>query len=140
MFVRSVSYKEKERILLSALARARPLGNAQEFSGSSVTPFVGRFGYPKVNVGILAPPMHDEFAKRLDAPRDWAVQNASIQAVVDFRSQMINSRFTSDVKSPVKLVELAQDIAMSSVPMDLDVVLEKNFSKEKILLFFIKIT
>lgn len=126
MFVRSVSYKEKERILISALAKARPLAFAQEFSGSSVAPFVGRFGYPKVNVGIMAPPVHDENAGRFDAPRDWAQNNASISHVVDLRSQMINSRFVSDIKSPDKLVELAQDVAMSKSAVDVDVSLEKK--------------
>ncbi|MBS3147545.1 hypothetical protein J4219_01530 [Candidatus Woesearchaeota archaeon] len=126
MFVRSVSYKEKERILISALAKARHLECAQEFSGSSVTPFVGRFGYPKVDVGIMAPPIRDEQAKRFDAPREWAQNNATIAQVVDFRSQMINSRFVSDVKSPDKLVELAQDVAMSKSTIDIDVLLEKK--------------
>ena len=42
-----------------------------DFFGSAPAPFVGRFGYPSVNVGILAPPEIKEDAWLHDAPLDW---------------------------------------------------------------------
>ncbi len=126
MIIKGVSYKEKERILNNALARARPLTSQQEFTGSAPAPFVGRFGYPYVNVGILAPQQHDDNAWRYDAPRHWANNNLGIPDVVAYRTSMVNSRFTSNVKQPDKLVEIAQDVAMAARPVDIDVILEKK--------------
>ena len=126
MIIKGVTYKQKEQILSQALLRARPLTDHQEFTGSSPAPFVGRFGYPYVNVGILAPTVHDDNAWLYDAPRHWAKNNLGISDVVDYRTAMINSRFTSNVKQPDKLVEIAQDVAMAARPVDVEVELEKK--------------
>ncbi len=126
MIIKGVTYKEKERILQHALLKAKPLTCQQEFTGSAPAPFVGRFGYPFVNVGILAPQQHDENAWQYDAPRHWAQQNMGIADVAAFRASMVNSRFTSNVKQPDKLVEIAQDVAMAAKPVDIEVVLEKK--------------
>ncbi|VVB81112.1 Uncharacterised protein [uncultured archaeon] len=126
MLIKGVKYKEKELILSSALIRAKPLTQKESFTGTAPAPFVGRFGYPFVNVGILAPPRHDEDAWLYDAPGHWAKTNTGIREVVDYRTRMVNSRFTSNVKQPDKLVEIAQDVAMASKPVDIDVSLEKK--------------
>jgi len=126
MFVKSVSYKEKERILLNAMTLAKPLTAHQNFQGSGVAPFVGRFGYPNVNVGILAPPEIREDAWHFDAPRSWAQEQLQINDVVSLRSGMVHGKFESNVKQPTKLVEVAQEVAMASRPADVDVSLEKR--------------
>lgn len=126
MFIKGVKFKEKERILSYALAHAKPLAQKEAYLGSAAAPFVGRFGYPHVNVGIMAPPQHEEKAWEFDAPRYWAKQNATIQQVVSYRTAMINSRFVSNVKKPDKLVELVQEVAMSEKTVDIDVTLAKK--------------
>jgi hypothetical protein len=126
MIIKGVTYKEKERILQYALFKAKPLTGQQEFTGTAPAPFVGRYGYPYVNVGILAPQKHDEDAWAYDAPRHWAQQNMGIADVAAFRASLVNSRFTSNVKQPDKLVEIAQDVAMSAKPVDINVELEKK--------------
>ena len=135
MIIKGVSYKEKERILTSALAKAKPLTSKQEFTGSAPAPFVGRFGYPHVNVGILAPPEHDEEAWRYDAPRHWAKNDLGISEIANYRASMVNSRFVSNVKHPDKLVEIAQDVAMAKKPVDINVSLDRkpslNLSTDK---------
>ena len=126
MIIKGVTYKEKERILQHALFKAKPLTSKQEFTGTAPAPFVGKFGYPYVNVGILAPQEHNENAWQYDAPRHWAQQNMGIADVAAFRASLVNSRFTSNVKQPDKLVEIAQDVAMASNPVDIEVSLEKK--------------
>ncbi len=126
MILKGVSYKEKERILQHALLKAKPLTSQQEFTGTAPAPFVGRFGYPYVNVGILAPQQHDDNAWEYDAPRYWAQKNMGIADVAAFRASLVNSRFTSNVKQPDKLVEIAQDVAMAAKPVDIEVALEKK--------------
>jgi hypothetical protein len=124
MFIKGVKYREKERILTSVMAKTKPL--SQEFTGSAPAPFVGRFGYPNVNVGIMSPQEHDENAWQYDAPRHWAVQNMGIADVAEFRANLVNSRFVTNVKQPDKLVEIAQDVAMAKKPVDINVELEKK--------------
>lgn len=122
MFVR-ITYKEKERILMNALKRA-PLAKA-EFSGSGVAPFVGRFGYPFVNVGLLSPPQIEADAWKFDAPRFWANTNHKIPEIVNYRAGLVNSSQKSNVKIPEKIVTIAQEVAMADRPVDVDIQLEK---------------
>lgn len=126
MRIKSVSYKEKERILMGALRRARPLTLKEEFSGSAAAPFVGRFGYPEVNVGILAPPTHLNDVWKFDAPTFWSRSQSSISQIVDYRSSMIKSTFKDSVRSKGRMVEIAQDIALSKNTVDVDVELKKK--------------
>ena len=68
----------------------------QNYFGESPNIFVGRYGYPRVNVGILS----NEFLPRdVDQPKLWAEQNYDIPKIVDLRSSLINSRFKANVKS-----------------------------------------
>lgn len=126
MIIKGVKYKEKERILNYALAKARPLTSKQEYTGTAPAPFVGRYGYPNVNVGIMSPQQHDENAWQYDAPRHWAQNNFNIAQVAAYRAGLVNSRFTTNVKKPDKLVEIAQDVAMAEKPVDIDVKLDKK--------------
>lgn len=101
--------------------------NKGGFFGSSPSPFVGRFGYPHINVGILGLPEHLDNAWEFDAPRHWAECGFKIPQIVDFRSQLINSRFKSNIKNlNNKLVSITQEVALSSKPVDVEVELDKK--------------
>lgn len=101
------------------------LGKA-EITGQSPAPFVGHFGYPHVNVGILAPPEKVENPELYDAPKTWAKDNYGIPQIVSFRSALVNSRFTAMVKDRGgKLVEISKEVAMASRPADVDIKLQK---------------
>ena len=102
--------------------------NAKEFVGTSPPGiFVGRAWYPKVYVGILAPPEQQKNADILDFPEKWYQQKASIDQIMDYRGQLINSRFRTSVKNPKgKLVEVAQELAMAKRPTDIEIQLKKN--------------
>jgi hypothetical protein len=126
MIIKSTSYKEKERILNAALLRAKPLLQKEEFTGSGVAPFIGRIGYPHVNVGFLAPQQTQEDAWQHDAPRHWSLTNKGISEIVNYRTALVNSKFQTNVKMPDKFVSLAQELALSSKPVDIDVSLEKK--------------
>jgi hypothetical protein len=103
---------------------------AKDFTGTTPPAlFVGRFGYPKVNIGILAPPVHQERteAEVLDSPERWYAQRATIEQILNFRGQMIYSRFQSPVKhASGKLVEATQEVAMVRKPTDVEVELKKQ--------------
>lgn len=102
------------------------------FNGSSPPSiFVGRYGYPKVNVGVLAPARETEDAWIYDAPEYWANKELGIKEIIKFRSSLINSRFVSNIKSfSGKLLDLSQEVAMASKPVDMEVYLTKKPKQE----------
>ena len=100
--------------------------DSANFTSNAVSPFVGRFGYPNVNVGILAPPEQSDDSWLYDAPKFWSSENFEIPKIVDFRSSLLNSRDNVNIKKKIKLIELSQDIAMSSKPVDVDIELKEK--------------
>ncbi len=110
----------------NAIFKVKSKLEKEEFSSDAVSLFVGRYGYPYVNVGILAPPEQREDAWLFDAPKYWSAENYEIPKIVDFRSSLLNSRSILNIKKRVKLLELSQDIAMSSKPVDIDIQLQEK--------------
>lgn len=120
-----------KRIKYSDIEQTRPLFQKSEnlkenFFGSSPSIFIGRFGYPQVNVGLLAPQYTDQEAWILDAPRHWAKNNTSIPQILNHRLSLINSRTSSNIRDINKTIEIAQEIAMASRPVDLEINLSKR--------------
>lgn len=99
----------------------------EEFSGSSPPEvFVGRYGYPKVFTGILAPPEYGSMEK-LSMPEFWFREKANIIKILSYRSNLIYSRFTSQIKNPKgKLLELMQEIAIANKSVATEFKLKKK--------------
>lgn len=110
----------------NAVFRAKRMLDKEAFTSDAVAPFVGRFGYPNVNVGILAPPEQKDDSWLYDAPRHWSAENYEIPRIVDFRSSLLNSRYNINIRKKASLLELSQDIAMSSKPVDVDIQLQEK--------------
>ncbi len=98
----------------------------ESFQGSAPSVFVGRFGYPKINVGLLTLGEVVENAEVYDAPRKWADEKYSLQQVVDLRTSLVNSRVKADVKNQNdRYILMSQEAAMSSKPVDAEIELKK---------------
>ena len=110
----------------NALFKVKNTITKDNFTSDAVAPFVGRYGYPNINVGILAPPEQSNDSWLYDAPRHWAAENFEIPQIVDFRSSLLNSRYNINIRKRIKLLELSQDIAMSSKPVDVDIQLQEK--------------
>ncbi|MEM4247021.1 MAG: hypothetical protein QXR48_04075 [Candidatus Woesearchaeota archaeon] len=96
-----------------------------EFFGSAPSPFVGRFGYPDVHVGILTPPEEKESAWLHDAPNYWSLSDYNIPQIVDLRSALVNSRFRANVKARQhQWLELVQEVGMASRPVEVELSLK----------------
>ena len=82
----------------------------------------------------------DENAWVYDNAKYWANNNFSIKDVVNLRENLLNSRFKGNVndvrQEKNKFVEIAQQIALGSKPVDVEIQLKRNigfnFRKDKI--------
>ncbi|MFC1697216.1 hypothetical protein ACFL1H_02705, partial [Nanoarchaeota archaeon] len=101
----------------------------QDFQGSSPAVFVGRFGYPNINVGLLTPPEIKEDAWRYDAPQFWSNNNYQIPELIDLRSSLLNNNFKTNILSARKqdkYLQIGQEVSMASKPVDLEVNLKNK--------------
>ena len=99
----------------------------QDFFGESPNIFVGRFGYPDVNVGILSTEEYDEN----DNPLLWSKENYDIEKVINLRSSLINSNFKAKITGfKERFLEMGQEISMAKDAVDVEINLDKkpNFS------------
>jgi hypothetical protein len=94
----------------------------KDFQGNTPNVFVGRFGYPNVNVGLLS---SEERNPDLDNPLQWSRENYDFNRVLNLRTSLVNSRFKSSILAPrtsrEKLQELAQEISLSKKTVDTEV-------------------
>ncbi len=98
------------------------------FGSSPPSLFVGRYGYPKVNVGPMLPPEHlpDAQARDLDAPGTW-MDRFSIPEVVGLRSSLVRTTHHVRVDKAFddKITNLSQELAVAARPVDTEVTLRK---------------
>ncbi len=102
----------------------------ENFNTSGVAPFIGRYGYPEVNVGLLSPPSVKEDAWQLDAPDYWYGKQYALDDIVDARMQIINSRERGNqvklAQAPTRQLEVAQEISMANHTPSIEVWLNKK--------------
>jgi hypothetical protein len=111
----------------------RNLGSISKLDSTSPpSVFIGsKLKYPLVNVGILSPLEKEEDAWVYDDAKYWANNNFQITDVLRLRDNLLNSRFQSQVhdsRSSKKFVELAQEIAIASKPVDVEIELKRKLS------------
>ncbi len=109
-----------------AIFKVEKILNKSDFASSSPAPFVGHYGYPKVNVGILSPAKLEEDAELYDAPQYWADHNFKIPKIVDLRSSLINSRFKIEVKKQNKFLDISKEVGMASKPVDVEISVDEK--------------
>lgn len=101
-------------------------------SSSPPSVFIGsKLKYPLVNVGILSPLERDEDAWVYDDAKYWADENFSIHEVVRLRDNLLNSRFQSNVTDSRlnnKFIEIAQELAVASKPVDVEIELKNKLN------------
>ncbi|MFH1276257.1 MAG: hypothetical protein ABIH82_04025 [Candidatus Woesearchaeota archaeon] len=99
----------------------------QNFQGSSPAPFIGRFGYPKINIGFLSPQISGD-TSNYDSPSSWSKNNSSINNIASLRYGLVNSRTQNSVKdlqNNSRFLEIIQEVGMASKPVELEVNLNK---------------
>lgn len=96
----------------------------EDIDGSAPSVFVGHYGYPNLNVGIMSTTANnpDDY----DDPRKWANTNMQMQDIVNFRSGLINSRFKSNIRQKTRFLEQSQEIGMASKSPDVEINLKEK--------------
>jgi len=132
-----VKTKENKKSRKELLLRSIKIGKiGNNFFG--VTPpsaFVGRIGYPNIFAGPLISPLIDDL-KIFDTPESWLVLKR--EDIVEIRSNLVRSNFklkVTDAMDPTRLLLETQELAMSELPVDVEVKfikspkMEFNFDK-----------
>lgn len=86
---------------------------ASSYQGSSPSLFIGSYGWPDMHGGPL-------LTTDSDSPPDWLDRNLGIEEIVSIRARTISGR--SILPS---VADNLQEIARSTIPLDVDVVFEK---------------
>ena len=112
---------ERFRIVKSV---ERVVNRRKIFGSSPPSIFVGEFGYPKVRIGPLVPPVEGN-TSYLDSPLKW--ENKTINDILRYRSLLVMGETKADVrlKSQRVLSEI-QELAMSLKPVDSEILLKRR--------------
>ena len=97
-----------------------PMTSKMEIVGSSPTDlFVGRYGYPYVNIGPLLPPEFGD-TSILATPERWV--HMSINDIVEMRSKLVRGMHLTKVNNVEngKIEELVRDLALAEKPAEAD--------------------
>jgi len=98
----------------------------KDFFGENYNVFVGKFGYPNINVGLLNidEPKKDE---TIDNPLLWSKDDYDINKIIQLRSNLINSNFKTQVKGfNDRFMDLVQEVSLTDRPVDTEITLEKK--------------
>jgi len=105
-----------------SMMKTAPMIDRIDLDGSSPPGvFVGRFGYPKVFVGPLVPPVHGD-TQILDAPEEWV--GRSMEDIVRFRSTLVRGMHrvhVTNVNRGGRIVDLTRELALGTLPADVEV-------------------
>ena len=86
--------------------------------------FVGRYGYPKVRLGPMIPPLHGD-TTILDRTELWA--GKSIEEIANYRFSLVRGTFTMNVHDTSgRYLENMQELVMSERPAESEATFEKK--------------
>ena len=94
---------------------------SSDFISGSTPPsvFVGSYGYPKVAVGPMLPPIHGD-TMILDLPERWL--GKSLEEIVNYRLSLVRGIQQVKISNPQgKYIENLQEVAMATRPIDSDI-------------------
>jgi len=91
--------------------------SSDEITGSSPpSVFVGSYGYPKVGIGPMLPPIHGD-TTLLDSPERWHGKN--LEEIVNYRLNLVRGIQKTGVdQTDGRFIENLQELAMSSGSID----------------------
>ena len=101
--------------------KTMPLIDMKDLAGSSPpSVFVGRYGYPKVDIGPLLPPEFGDTTV-MDRPEMW--MGKTIDEIVDFRFRLVRGKYridATDFRKYGRIVDNVQELALTERPVDIE--------------------
>ena len=106
------------------LSKYGNLFSSDSISGSSPPSiFVGSYGYPKVGVGPMLPPIHGD-TTLLDSPERWL--GKTLEDIVNFRLSLVRGTQKLPIENTQgRFIENLHEVAMSSHSIDTDLQFHK---------------
>ncbi len=102
-------------------SKSRRLIDTKDLAGSSPpSVFVGRYGYPKVDIGPLIPPEFGD-TSIMGTPERWV--GKSIDEIVDFRFRLVRGKYridATDFRKYGRIVDNVQEVALSANSIDVE--------------------
>lgn len=124
MQLHRIKYKDIEEI--------QPIPSSQNFKqdffGSAPAPFIGQYGYPHINIGILSPQFSGE-TEHYDAPRLWSQGKFTIPQITALRYNLVNSKTKwniKDLNQSNRFLQIIQEVGMASKPVDIEINLKET--------------
>ncbi len=112
----------------------RRVGGRSDVDGSSPpSVFIGRIGYPRVNIYPATPPIHGD-TRDLEDPKSWI--NMKLEDFVSSRLSLIRGSVNvkvNDAKNPPRILHDIQVMALSEGPVESEMAFEKPVSGRYIL-------
>ena len=107
------------------LSKYGNLFSSDSISGSSPPSiFVGSYGYPKVGVGPMVPPIHGD-TTLLDSPEHWL--GKTLEDIVNFRLSLVRGIEKLPIQNTQgRFIENLHEVAMSSHSIDTDLQFHKT--------------
>ena len=95
------------------------------FGSSPPSIFVGEYGYPRVRIGPLVPPIEGN-TSHLDSPLKW--ENKTIKDILYYRSLLVMGETKADVhvRRSGRILGEVQELAMSIKPVDSEILLKRK--------------
>ncbi|MEA2053902.1 MAG: Nre family DNA repair protein [Candidatus Thermoplasmatota archaeon] len=105
--------------------KTKPLIDSISIHGSTPpSVFIGREGYPKVNIGPMLPPIQGD-TSFIDTPEQWI--GRGIDDIVDFRMKLVRGKYLTSVHDfSGKIVEFTREIALAAKSVDMEVTFKKK--------------
>jgi len=102
------------------LSKYANLFSSNEIQGSSPpSVFVGSYGYPKVGIGPMLPPIHGD-TQLLDSPEKWVGKN--LEEIINYRLNLVRGIQKTGVDDTNgRFIESLHELAMSSGSIDSDI-------------------
>ncbi len=97
------------------------------FGASPPSAFVGSWGYPRVLVGPLVPPLRDQDTSILDASETWL--QYELPEILRFRLSLVRGkapRRVVEAREPDSILSVVQEGAMATKPVDTEMWLERT--------------
>ena len=101
--------------------RTLPQIDSKDIAGCSPpSVFVGRYGYPKVDIGPLLPLEYGD-TSLLDLPERWVGRRQS--AIVDMRFRLVRGKYridATDFRKSGRIVDNVQELALTEKPVEVE--------------------